>query len=78
MSDLRTRIAAALYRNAAKGFLELQKPWDETYPVAQWYWLDTADAVIRELGLRQETTYAWNNNESWPTATRYVTKWINK
>jgi hypothetical protein len=34
-----------------------------------------AEAVIAALGLRQETTYAWNNNRTRATGHRYVTKW---
>ena len=65
MSDLRTRIAAAL-----KKVDEAQAPW--AGPVS---YDGLADAVIAELGLRQETVYAWNNHRSWPTGTRWVTDW---
>ena len=56
MSDLRTRIAAALL---------------ERFFAREDVALDAADAVIRELGMRQETTY----DRSWKTGTRYVTAW---
>ena len=34
-----------------------------------------ADAVIADLGLRQETTYRWKNGRTYPAGTRYATKW---
>lgn len=37
-----------------------------------------ADAVIEELGLRQETTYAWKNGRTYRSGIRYVTKWTNQ
>lgn len=36
---------------------------------------ELADAVIAELGLRQETTYAWKNGRTYPAGIRYATKW---
>jgi hypothetical protein len=60
--DLRTRIAAAL-RTADRrvaGFIG----YDEM-----------ADAVIAELGLRRETTYAWRNGRTHPAGTRHATRW---
>jgi hypothetical protein len=37
--------------------------------------LMVADAVIAELGLRQETVYAWRNGRSRASGVRYVTGW---
>jgi len=44
--DLRTRIAAALYRQAVPSPL---LPWEEAFPVVRNVWLGMADAVIAEL-----------------------------
>ncbi len=62
--DLRTRIAKALQGNADDGY-----SWED--------WLLLADAVIAELGLREEVErqrqYSWNPDR--PTLHRYVTDW---
>lgn len=53
--------------------------WPETWhgtTVQQLQAYTLTDAVIEGLGLRKETTYAWNKNRVMPTGTRYVTKWM--
>jgi hypothetical protein len=61
MSDLRTRITAAIQANLV---------WDAPKRSEL-----LADAVISDLGLRQETTYAWRNVRTYPAGTRYVSEW---
>lgn len=48
MTDLRTRIAAALYARAIER-LGWNRSWDNLGAPSQQLWLDDADAVIREL-----------------------------
>ena len=50
MSDLRDRIAAAVYGGG----------WENAYPDDRNYWLTVADTLIHELGLRQETIEDWH------------------
>lgn len=38
-------------------------------------WHPIADSIIKELGLRQETVYAWKNGRTYPAGTRYVSEW---
>ena len=64
MSDLRDRLAAVI--GDCRVFDEEQFRTNS----------EIADEVIGALGLREETVYAWNNNRSWPTATRHVTDWV--
>lgn len=54
MSDLRTRIAKALYRNTH----DSDKAWDGLHPMITGSYLSDADAVIAELDLQpiQRTT----------------------
>ena len=59
--DLRTRIA-----NAIVGVDDWRGVTDPAI---------LADAVIVDLGLRQETTYAWNKGRTIPTGIRYATPW---
>jgi len=82
-SDLRTRIAAALYDHWWHGTMTLKEPpaWEKLSESARESWLNQADAVIRELGL---TVERWTSSDPvvlrarWgkPTVhTRYVTDW---
>jgi len=77
VDDLRTRVAAAIERSLVEQF-----PSD--LPDRYGEWIDNtalADAVIRELGLREQT----GNNAAYPqvipcsdylrTHHRYVTEW---
>ena len=80
MSDLRTRIAKALYRQIVQPCPD----FDDQPEVVQTAWLEDADAVIAELQLRQE----WLTEESsrlglaaltkpeHPIATRTSSPWI--
>lgn len=72
MSDLRTRIAAVLLdHELANG----DCCCEQRYLFGSCWETHVADAIIRELGLREETAYAWNNNRSRATGKRYVTDW---
>jgi hypothetical protein len=52
-TPLRERIAKVLYeRTMSKS--EWARPWKALYPAMQQLWLNDADAVIAELGLRLE------------------------
>lgn len=65
MSDLRTRIAAAIAK--ADGDIGPDS-WD----------FHLADAVIRELALKEDETQTWITQEGQPKPnrkTRYVTEW---
>ena len=56
MSDLRIRIAAALYDHWWHGTTTLKEPplWEKLSELAREGWLRQADAVIRELQLGKE------------------------
>ena len=71
-SNLRDRIAAALYRNCGKdsGIPDLQMAWNDAFPIVRGHWLEMADAVIRELGLEPQVHYD-PDCEFY----RYVTDW---
>ena len=69
MSDLRTRIAKALYGQIPHPVPLFDSQPDEVKDA----WLSDADAVIRELGLREVTDV----NRSVPRR-RYVTEWRSK
>jgi hypothetical protein len=62
MSDLRTRIAEALYGQ----IINPVPPFSEQPGDVQAAWLADADAVIRELGLKKENV---------GTIHRYITDW---
>ena len=65
-NELRTRIAAVLYRLYSHG------SWEQLLEIERQAWGDDADAVIRELGLRRQS------NETIclaATKYRYVTEW---
>ena len=67
MTDLRTRIAKALY-----GQILCPVPLFESQPEeVQAAWLADADAVIRELGLRQE-----HQQGPYNFLYRYATDWM--
>jgi hypothetical protein len=67
MTDLRTRIAKALY-----GQILCPVPLFDSQPEeVQAAWLADADAVIRELGLRQE-----NQQGPYNFLYRYATDWM--
>ena len=67
MSDLRTRIAKALY-----GQILCPVPLFDSQPEeVQAAWLADADAVIRELGLRQE-----HQQGPYNFLYRYATDWM--
>lgn len=72
MSDLRTRIAAVLAAESERRYL----------PINPKYAQDMADAVIRELGLRQESEYIDLDDGhagGYPHQHhRYVTEWENQ
>jgi len=80
MSDLRDRIAEILYRSHATR-LAFPPNWDDLIPAGQQRWLDDADTIILEIGLRMErgersntTGVAWAANNR-HTVHRYVTDW---
>jgi len=59
MSDLRTRIASALYCHAAQS-VATGVPWlnwEDAFPVVLEVWLSMADAVIAELNLTTPVEY---------------------
>lgn len=67
MTELRTRIAAVLYRLYSHG------SWEQLLEIERQAWGDDADAVIRELGLREEQeSTGWGNDV---IATRIVSEW---
>ena len=70
MTDLRTRIAAALYARAIER-LGWNRSWDNLWDnlgaPSQQLWLDVADAVIRELG--------WTTDECSSRASRTRPSW---
>jgi hypothetical protein len=71
MTDLRTRIAAAL---------KAQAEFRGIYKIADFDFPFLADAVIRELGLREEsrgpvTAYRAGQYRDNQTLRRYVTQW---
>ena len=81
MSDfdtLRTRIAAALYRHAQQtvptGIPWLR--WEDSFPVVQDLWLNMADAVIRELGLKRASRPKDYGHVNYPPGHQYITDWI--
>lgn len=77
MTDtLRTRIAAVLYERAMSR-LAWHRPWDNLHPELQQMWLDDADAVIRELNLKEERDRPYSTLHGWQGdwRTRYVTDW---
>lgn len=72
MTDLRTRIAAAIYG--------VQLPWDghpwqSLTREAQSLYLEQADAVIRELGLQPNLAKRIINGKPDQWVRRYVTDW---
>ena len=67
MSDLRTRIAKALYEQ----ILHPVQPFDSQPDEVKDAWLADADAVIRELVLRQERQQGPYN-----FLYRYATDWM--
>lgn len=62
--DLRTRIAAVFLDWCCK--FEDMTDADRN---------DMADAVIRELNLREDSAWAWTNSRNVKVANRYVTGW---
>ena len=80
MTDLRTRIAAALYARAIER-LGWNRSWDNLGAPSQQLWLDDADAVIRELDLTQQYLVdgiiSDGEPRPWelPCETRYATEW---
>jgi len=78
LSDMRDRIAAAIYRSASQWDAH---PWDALAEHVQAAYRGQADAVIAELGLRREGTESRTvTNEYGATyriegGHRYVTDW---
>jgi len=73
MTDLRTRIAAALYARAIER-LGWNRSWDNLGAPSQQLWLDDADAVIRELGLKRASRPSdYGKPDQW--VRRHVTDW---
>ena len=70
MSDLRTRIAKALYGK----ILHPVPPFGDQPDEVQAAWLSDADAVIRELGLEVEDGECGYCRAQLPGC-RYVTEW---
>ena len=68
--DLRTRIAAVLYRLWRERFPRSDR-WEELADDEREPWLTDADAVIRELGLKRTD----GPLKSTPVH-RYVTEWM--
>ena len=64
MTDLRTRIAAAIYHAASAW--DQDWPFDELVDHVRVLYLEQADAVIEELKLRRDTVGLIH---------RYVTEW---
>jgi len=76
MSDnLRTRIAAALYARAIER-LGWNRSWDNLGAPSQQLWLDDADAVIRELGLKRASRPSDYGHVNYPPGYQYITDWI--
>jgi hypothetical protein len=69
MSELRERIAVTIYGAASQWD---DHPWDALAGHIQALYLGQADAVIRELGLRQDYD-PYSEPES--SRYRYVTEW---
>jgi len=74
MTDLRTRIAAALYARAIER-LGWNRSWDNLGAPSQQLWLDDADAVIRELGLQAHLAKRIINGKPDQWVRRHVTDW---
>lgn len=72
--NMRDRIAAALYRNAAAKPVIPWLLWEDTFPVVREVWLEMADAVIAELGLQAQHLDRASCVGNKP-AIRYVTEW---
>lgn len=75
MTDsLRTRIAAVLYERFATAMGFADAAWDDTEHET---WLEDADAVIRELNLKEERDRPYSTLHGWQGdwRTRYVTEW---
>jgi hypothetical protein len=74
MSDnLRDRIAAVLFQQ--RGY---RHGWDDETEACREMWRRDADAVIAELGLREDTeviSAGWIGGDK--TRTRHVTEWTN-
>lgn len=75
MTDLRTRIAAALYARAIER-LGWNRSWDNLGAPSQQLWLDDADAVIRELGLKRASRPSDYGHVNYPPGYQYITDWI--
>ena len=74
--DLRTRIAAVLYRQHYRYGNPDDITWDELETDLKDRYLADADAVIRELGLRLDSTCHIHDREGKQRCHRYVTDWI--
>lgn len=59
--EIRARIAQTIYGDGN----------EVAWPRA----IELSDLIIWELGLRQETSHAWNGRQSHPIARRYTTEW---
>ena len=76
MSDTpRTRIAAVLYRQHYRYGNPNGITWDELETDLKDRYLADADAVIAELGLREEIKYPGGFSFMPPARRRYVTDW---
>ena len=73
MSELRDRIAAAIYKAASQWD---SHPWESLAEHIQAAYRGQADAVIAELGLRKEGTDPEQIiGHGYPPMYRYVTDW---
>lgn len=74
----RDRIADALYWRGGQesGMPDLQKPWNDTFPIAREYWRGIADAVIAALGLQRASRPNDYGHVDYPAGDRYITDWI--
>ena len=59
--EIRARIAQTIYGDGN----------EMSWPRA----VELADLIIWELGLRQETSHAWNGRRNLAIASRYITEW---
>ena len=74
MSELRDRIGRIFYR----GVHGTDDAWDGLHPMLQGPYLEDADVLIRELGLRRENEGETDMEDTDPHpsgAHRYVTEW---
>ena len=74
--NLRTRIASVLFAlNAGEDWNMEPLVWEEISESYRKCWLKQADVVIREMGLRLDSTCHIHDREGKQRCHRYVTEW---